>query len=120
MNEDRVATLQVRDVYQGLPRRECHERNRRGFLHRERLRLQGDVSLVDGDELSEGADAQVARPRVDLVAHFEVLYLSADARHDAREIMPERERALVLDEVLELSVAHHLVEGIDAGGAHPN
>ena len=39
-------------------------------------------------------------------------------RHHAGDVVAEHERGLVLQEPLELAVADHLVQRVDAGGAH--
>ena len=107
--------LDVGDVDQGLPRGQRHQRHGGGLLERQRGRLEGDVVSVDGDVLGEGADAQVARSGVDLVADLEAADVGADLGDDAGEVVAEDERPLVLDELLELAVADHLVQRVDAG-----
>src|SRR5438132_11507508 len=76
--------------------------------------------MVDGNGLREGPDTQVAGSRVDLVADLEVPDLGPDPRHDTRDVVSEYERRLVLQEQLELAVAHHLVQRVDAGSTHPD
>ena len=66
----------------------------------------------------EGPDPQVAGASVDLVAYLEVAYGRADPGHHAGDVVAEHERGLVLQEPLELAVADHLVQRVDAGGAH--
>ena len=68
-----------------------------------------------GDLLGEGADAQVAWSGVDLVADREAADVGADLGDHAGEVVAEGEGTLVLDELLELTVADHLVERVDAG-----
>src|SRR3954453_5115219 len=84
----------------------------------ERGWLGRDVVLVDRDVLREGPDPQVAGASVDLVAYLEVAYGRADPGHRAGAVVPEHERGPVLQEALELAVADHLVQRVDAGGAH--
>ena len=84
----------------------------------ERGRLGRDVVLVDRDVLREGPDPQVAGAGVDLVADLEVAYGGADPGHHAGDVVAEHERGPVLQEPLELAVADHLVQRVDAGGAH--
>jgi hypothetical protein len=84
----------------------------------ERGWLGRDVVLVDRDVLREGPDPQVAGASVDLVAYLKVAYGRADPGHHAGDVMAQHERGLVLQEPLELAVADHLVQRVDAGGAH--
>jgi hypothetical protein len=84
----------------------------------ERGWLGGDVVLVDREVLREGPDPQVAGASVDLVADLEVAYGRTDPGHHAGDVVAEHERRLVLQEPLELAVADHLVQRVDAGGAH--
>ena len=84
----------------------------------ERGWLGGDVVAVDRDVLREGPDPQVAGAGVDLVAYPEVAYGRADPGHHTGDVVAEHERGLVLQEPLELAVADHLVQRVDAGGAH--
>ena len=74
-----------------------------------------DVVLVDRDVLGEGPDAQIARARVDLVADGEVTDVRADLGHHSGDVVAEHEGLLVLQKLLELTVADHLVQWIDAG-----
>src|SRR5882672_4779832 len=76
--------------------------------------------MVDGNVLREGPDTQVAGSGVDLVADLVVPHVGPDPRHDAREVVSEHERRLVLQESLELAVAYHLVQRVDAGSTHPD
>ena len=80
--------------------------------------MRRDVVLVDRDVLREGPDPQVAGAGVDLVAYLEVAYGRADPGHHAGDVVAEHERGPVLQEPLELAVADHLVQRVDAGGAH--
>jgi hypothetical protein len=84
----------------------------------ERGWLARDVVLVDGDVVGEGPDPQVAGTGVDLIAYLEVAYGGADPGHHAGNVVAEHERGPVLQELLELPVADHLVQRVDAGGAH--
>src|SRR5215218_4307094 len=72
--------------------------------------------LVDRDVLGEGPDPQVAGAGVDLVGYLEVAYDGADPGHHAGDVVAEHERGPVLQEPLELAVADHLVQRVDAGG----
>src|SRR6188474_1868523 len=74
--------------------------------------------MVDGDVLRKGPDAQVARSGIDLVADLVVTHISPDPRHNAGQIVSQHERRSVLEEPLELAVAYHLVERVDAGSTH--
>ena len=56
--------------------------------------LSREIVLVHRDALGEGADAAIARTRVDLVAHAEARHRRADAGHDAGEVVAEDERGL--------------------------
>ena len=76
--------------------------------------------MIDGNEFRESPDAQVARASVDLVAYLVVAHLGTDTGHNARKIVAEHERRLVLQEQLEFAVAYHLVQRVDAGGANSN
>src|SRR2546428_1929440 len=76
--------------------------------------------MVDGNVFREGPDTQVARSGVDLVADLVVPHVGPDPRHDARDVVSEHERRLVLQEQLELTVAYHLVQRVDAGSTHPD
>ena len=78
----------------------------------------GDVVLVDRDVLREGPDPQVAGAGVDLIAYPEVGYRGPDPSHHAGNVVAEHERGPVPQELLELAVADHLVQRVDAGGAH--
>ena len=49
---------------------------------------------MDGQALRERPDATVARPAEDLVSDGEARDLRAGLRHDAREIVAEREQGL--------------------------
>jgi hypothetical protein len=84
----------------------------------ERVWFGREVVLVDRDVLREGPDPQVAGPGVDLVPYLEVAYEGADPGHHAGDVVAEHERCPVLQELFELAVADHLVERVDAGGAH--
>src|SRR5881628_3056016 len=76
--------------------------------------------MVDGNVLREGPDTQVAGSGVDLVADLVVPHVGPDPRHDACDVVSEHERRLVLQEQLELAVAYHLVQRVDAGSTHPD
>ena len=66
----------------------------------------------------EGPDPQVAGASVDLVADLEVAHGGADPGHHAGDVVAEHERGPVLQQPLELAVADHRVQRVDAGGAH--
>jgi len=117
VDEDHLAGLHVGAVNEGLPGSQRHQRHR-GLVQGERGWLGGDVVLVDRDVLRESPDPQVAGASVDLVAYLEVAYGRADPGHHARDVVAEHERGLVLQEPLELAVADHRVQRVDAGGAH--
>jgi hypothetical protein len=53
-----------------------------------------------------------------LVADLEVAYGGADPGHHAGDVVTEHERCPVLQELLELAVADHLVQRVEAGVAH--
>src|SRR5207253_10174736 len=76
--------------------------------------------MIDGYVLREGSDTQVARSGVDLIAGLVVRHVGPDPRHDARHVVSEHERCLVLQEEPELAVAYHLVQRVDAGSTHPD
>ena len=111
--------LHLRAVDEGLPRGQRHQRHRGRLVQGERGWLGGDVVLVDRDVLREGPDPQVARAGVDLVAYLEVAYGGADAGHHAGDVVAEHERGLVLQQPLELAVADHLVQRVDARRRSP-
>ena len=113
-----LTRLDLRKHDQRLPRGKRYQRDRRCLFHRERVRLEGEVILVDGDVFSERPDAQVAGSGVDFVADLVVPHAGADPHHDAREIVSEHERRLVLQKQLEFAVANQLVQRVDAGGTH--
>ena len=115
VDEDLLAGLDVGDVDQGLPRGQRHERYGGGFLERQRPRLERDVVGIDGDELGEGPDPQVTRAGVHLVADLEVAHVGAHLGDHSGDVVTEDERRLVLQELLELAVADHLVQRVDAG-----
>src|SRR5437667_1245664 len=75
-------------------------------------------NLVCIEAVREGSDTQVAGSGVDLVADLEGPDIGADARHGACDIVSEHERGLVLQELLELAVADHLVQRVDAGSTY--
>ena len=118
MHEDLLSGLHVRAIDEGLPGGQGYERHRAGLAQRQRGRLGGDVVLVDRDVLRERADPQVAGASEDLVAGLEVAHGRADLRHDAGHLVAEHERALIPQQPLELTVADHRVQRVDARGAH--
>ncbi len=118
MDEYLLAGLHVGAVDQGLPGSQRHQRHRGRLVQGERGWLGRDVVLVDRDVLREGPDPQVAGAGVDLVAYLEVAYRGADPGHHAGAVVAEHERGLVLQQPLELAGADHLVQRVDASGAH--
>lgn len=118
VDQDLLPGLDVGEVDQRLPCGQGDQWDRGRLLEGERSRLDRDVVRVDGDLLGERADAEVARPGVDLVAHGEAADVGTHLRDDAGDVVAEGERALVLDELLELAVADHLVERVDARRAY--
>src|SRR5690348_6830217 len=76
--------------------------------------------MIDRDVFRKRPDAQVTGTSVNLVAYRIVAHFGTDTRHDAGEIVPEHEWCLVLKEQLELAIAHHLVQRVDASGSHPD
>ena len=85
-------------------------------MQRERGRLECIV-LIDRDVLGEGADAQIAEARKHLVAGLEVADGRTDLGHHTGDIVTNHEGGLVLQQLLELTVADHLVQWVDAGRA---
>jgi hypothetical protein len=60
-----------------------------------------------------------SRGDVDLIAYLEVRYGGTNhPGHHAGNVVAEHERGPILQEPLELPVADHLVQRVDAGGAH--
>ena len=114
MDEHLLAGLNLSDIDQRLPGGEGDQGNGSGLVQGQRRRFECDVVLVDRDVLGEGPDTQVAGARVDLVADLERADGAADLRHHAGDVVAEHERLLVLDELLELAVADHLVQRVDA------
>src|SRR4026209_2548682 len=76
--------------------------------------------MIDRDGLRESPDTQVTGAGVDLIANLVVAYFGTDTRHDAREIVSEYARCLVLQEQLELAIAYQRVQRVDARGTHPD
>src|SRR5438046_2648592 len=74
--------------------------------------------MVDCNVLREGPDTQVAGSGVDLVADLVVAHVGPDPRHDARDVVSEHEGRPVLKQQLELAVAYHLIQRVDAGSTH--
>jgi hypothetical protein len=87
-------------------------------VQRERCGLGCDVVLVDRDVFGEGPDAQVTGPCVYLVADFEVADTRTDLGHHSGDVVADHEGSLVLQELLELTIANHLVQRVDAGCTH--
>ncbi|MGX1267761.1 hypothetical protein RKD18_000955 [Streptomyces phaeoluteigriseus] len=107
-------------VDEDLPGGQGHQWHRARLFEGEGGGLRRDVVHVDRDELREVSDPQVARTGVDLVADVETAHGGADLRHDTGHVVPEHERTPVLQKLLELPVADHLVQRVDTGGAHPD
>jgi hypothetical protein len=59
-------------------------------------------------------------PSVDLVADLETVNGRAGPGHHAGDVVAQHERGPVLQDPLEVAVADLRVQGIDAGGAHPD
>ena len=118
MDEHLLTGLKVGTFHEDLPRSERDQGDGRCFLEGERLGLERHVVLVDRDELGERSRAQVAGPGVDLVTDPEVADVRPDLGDDAGHVVPEHERRLAFDQALELPVAGHLVQRVDACGAH--
>ena len=118
VDEDLLPGLHVCAVDEHLPGGQGDERHSAGFLERQGVRLGRDVVLVDRDEFGEGTDPQVARAGVDLVTHREVTNVGADVRDDAGQVVAEDEGRPVPDQPLEVPVAGHRVERVDACGTH--
>ena len=120
VDEHLLTGLQVCAVDEDLPGGQGDQRYGGGFLECERVRLGRDVVLVDRDEFGERADPEVARTGVDLVTDLEVAHVGADLGDHAGHVVAEHEGRLALDQPLELAVAGHLVQRVDARGAHPD
>jgi len=120
VDEHLLTRLHLGTVDENLPGGQRHQRHRGRLVVGERARFGRDVGLVDCDELREGTDAQVTGTGMDLVADVEVPHVGADPGDDAGHVVAEHERRLVLQELLELAISDHLVQGIDADGAHPD
>jgi hypothetical protein len=88
VDEHVLAGLQVRSLDERLPRAQCDERHGGRLGHEEVPGLDREIVLVHGDALGEGADAAVARSRVDVVAHGEARHGRPDAGDDAGEVVP--------------------------------
>ena len=110
-----LAGLQVRSLDERLPGGQGDEGHRGRLGHGEVGGLDREIVLVHGDALGEGADAAVARSRVDLVAHAEAGHGRPDAGDDAGEVVAEDEWRLVGEEQLELPVADLCVKQVHAG-----
>ena len=93
MDEHLLAGLEVRALDERLPGRQGDEWHGGRLGHREARRLAREIVLVHGDALGEGADAPIAHAPVDLVTHAEARDGGPDPSHDAREVVPEHERA---------------------------
>jgi hypothetical protein len=89
-------------------------------VQRKRGRLEGHIVLIDRDVLGEGSDPQIAGARIHLVADSEVTDGRTDLGHHTGDIVANHEGGLVLQQLLELTVADHLVQWVDAGRAHPD
>ena len=109
--------LQFRSLDERLPGGQCDERHRGCLGHGEVPGFERKITLVHGDALGEGADAAIARSRVDLVAHGEARHGRPDAGDDAGEVVPEEEWRLVGDKQPELSIADLRVKHVHAGRA---
>lgn len=86
-----------------------HHRDRGSLGERQARWFRCHVRLVDGDELRERADAKIPRPGEDLITHSEVANLRARLGDNASHVVAQREGPSVLQQLLELAVADHLV-----------
>ena len=103
VDEDLLPRLHVASLDEGLPRGQCHQRQRAGLLHADRRGLERQVGLGDGDALGERADAVLVGPGVDLVAGLEAAHLRPDADDGAGDVVAEDQRQLVREDLLELT-----------------
>src|SRR4029434_10563447 len=110
--------FRVGEVEEALPGGQGPQRHRGRLVQGERVWLGRDVVLVDRDVLREGPDPQVAGAGVDLIAYPEVAYGRTNPGHHAGNVVAEHERGPVLQQLLELAVADHLVQRVNARGAH--
>jgi hypothetical protein len=83
-------------------------------------RLDRHIVLIDRDVLGEGADAQITGARIHLVADLEVADGRTDLGHHTGDVVADHDGGLVFQQLLELTVADHLVQWVDAGRAHPD
>ena len=120
MDEDLLPGFDLSLLHQDLPSGQRDQGDGGGLVQSERGRLGCDVVLVDRDVFGEGPDAQVAGAGVDLVTDVEVADARANLRHHSGDVVADHEGGLVFQELLELTVADHLVQWVDAGRAHPD
>jgi hypothetical protein len=84
--------------------------------------VEGNRQRLDGGAMFGNVppDTPVTGTGVDLVADLVIPHVGPDPHHDTRDVVSEHERQLVLQEQLELAVAYHLVQRVDAGGTNPH
>ena len=116
LDEDLLPLLQVGLLDQCLPCRQAHQRDGSGFFHREVLGLERKRCFLDRDELGERADAEVIRPRIDLVAHLELPHARADFDHHPGHVVAQDEGQAIGQDELELAVPDLGVQQVHAGG----
>ena len=92
VDQDTFPAFELRLLYERLPGRQRNKRNRGRFFYAERFRLEGDVGMVDGNELGKGADSILAGPCVDLIARLESLHPGSDSEHHASRFIAQDER----------------------------
>ncbi len=107
----------VRALDERLPRGQPDQRDRRGFLHRERFGLVRDGVFSYCDVFRERADAIFRQPRIDLVAGFEPAHASSDLGDDTRHFVPQDEGHAIRQDELHLSVSRFDVQRVHAGSA---
>ena len=118
VDENLLPGLDVCLLDQDLPGGQRDQRDGGGLMQRQSGRLERDVVFVDGDVLGEGPDAKVAGACEHLVADGEAADVGADLGDHTGDVVAEHEGRLVLEELLELAVADHAVQRVDARCAH--
>ena len=116
MDQNLLALLQVRAVYQDLPSRQSHKRNGRRLFHGEVFGLYRHVSFIHGDEFRKRPDPVLARPRIDVVARFELHDPGSDADHDTSKLISQNERQSIRQYELEFAVSDFGIQGVHASG----
>lgn len=115
MNQDLLPFLQLGLFDQRLPGSQRDQRNRGRFFHAEQLRLQGDISFVDGNEFGKGADSILVGPCIDLIAGLELLHPGSDAKHHASHFVAEDERQSIAQQEFQLAVPDLRIQRVDPG-----